>query len=332
MLSFPDSPTLGQIFPPYTWDGEKWTNGADPLPLGDPPDDTNPLVNGVNIPGIVTKYSRGDHVHPTDTSRVVPNNASLTNTTNAEAVTITGDITISGVITSRAKGHSLGTASGTASPPLKSEANIIFYDAGGDNWAGMGSDNGGNVWIRTGLTGTPGPALFIDQARNITFLKSPIAPTPGAGDNSTKIATTAFVLANPASGPFVLLSGGTMTGMLTVANGDWRVYRSDGTGVVFLNNTGDRYIYYNGSSYQLPGAHAYSSNGRLWGSGDFPAPIVNIRMAYLGDLLHAFSSGLNEPYGGGCTTGSDGYSDGVIQRYRQFQIQIGATWYAVAYA
>ena len=32
-----------------------------------------------------------------------------------------------------------------------------------------------------------------------TFLKSPIAPTPANGDNSTKLATTAFVLANGAN-------------------------------------------------------------------------------------------------------------------------------------
>jgi hypothetical protein len=33
------------------------------------PSNTNPIMNGVAAPGVATAYSRGDHVHPTDTSR-----------------------------------------------------------------------------------------------------------------------------------------------------------------------------------------------------------------------------------------------------------------------
>jgi hypothetical protein len=40
-------------------------------PAGAPqtPSDTNPLVNATAAPGVSALYSRGDHVHPTDTSR-----------------------------------------------------------------------------------------------------------------------------------------------------------------------------------------------------------------------------------------------------------------------
>jgi hypothetical protein len=40
-------------------------------PKGDPqtPSDTNPLINGTAAPGSSLLYSRGDHIHPTDTSR-----------------------------------------------------------------------------------------------------------------------------------------------------------------------------------------------------------------------------------------------------------------------
>jgi hypothetical protein len=335
MLNFPDAPTIGQSFPPYKWDGVKWAlaTPVDPSFYADPPDDTNPLVNGVNIPGLVTKYSRADHAHPTDTSRAPTNDASLTGTSSVPAANITGNINITGIFTGTSKGHYLGTASGSWTTPSPADANILLYDAGGGNWAGMGSDGDGVFWMRTGLSGSPRPAFTIDPSRNFTFLKTPQAPTPATADNSTRIATTAFVLANPASGPYIPVNGGcTVTGLLYVA-GDWRTYRSDGSGVVFLNNTGDRYVHWSGNNYWLPGAHANSANGRLWGNGDFATPIVNIRLAHIGDYNIAPGVGLTEPYGGSCTTGNDGAFNGITWRFRQFQIQLGnAGWYAVGYA
>lgn len=49
-----------------------------------------------------------------------------------------------------------------------------------------------------------------------TFTISPKVPTPAAGDNSTKIATTAFV--NTKAANFLPLAGGTITGSLTLQN------------------------------------------------------------------------------------------------------------------
>lgn len=48
-----------------------------------------------------------------------------------------------------------------------------------------------------------------------TFSGSPTAPTPGVGDNSTKIATTAFVTTKIGQG-YLPLTGGTISGNLTV--------------------------------------------------------------------------------------------------------------------
>jgi hypothetical protein len=336
MLNFPDAPTVGQSFPPYTWDGVKWVwaTPIDPHSYGDPPSDTNPLMNGVLMPGLSYSYSRADHVHPTDTSRAPLPNPSLTGTTTAPAASVTS-VSVAGTFMAVGDGNLLGNPSGASQPAAvaKSDANIILYDGGPDNWAGIGTDQNGRWWIRTGLSGQPSAAFFIDQARDATFLKTPIAPTPPSSDSSSKFATTAFVAANPASGPYIPLNANSnVTGRLDVGNGDWRVYRSDGTGVVFLNNTGDRYLYFNGSGYHMPGAHANSANGRLWGAGDFPTPIINIRLAYLGDPVFANNSGLQEPYGGGCTTGHDGLYTGLQWRFRQFQIQLGnGGWYAVGY-
>ena len=330
MMNFPDAPTIGQVFSLYKWDGEKWTCATDPLTMGDPPSNTNPLVNGVVLPGLEYKYARGDHVHPTDTSRAKPNNETLTGTTNLAAANITGNIAITGTFTSTAKGHQFGSPSGNTSPPLKSEANIILYDAGGDNWCGIGSDGGGNVWFRTGLSGTPGPAIFTDQARNTTFLKNPIATTPPVGTNNTQFATTNFVLSNPASGPFLPLAGGTVTGLMYI-NGDLRVYNSAEVGTVRMNNTGDRYLHYNGN-YHTGGGHAYSAAGRLYGNGDFSNPIYSIRHALISDQTLAQAAGLTEIYGGCVTTGCSGPAPaGMIHRYRQVQIILAGTWYAIGY-
>jgi len=73
MLDFPSSPSIGQTYPPtpvegvntYTWDGEKWT-----VRHNAPPGMSNPLMNGVAAPGVSDFYSREDHVHPIDTSRM----------------------------------------------------------------------------------------------------------------------------------------------------------------------------------------------------------------------------------------------------------------------
>jgi len=336
MMNFPDAPTLGQVFSLYKWDGAKWTCQADPLTMGDPPSDTNPLMNGVVLPGLEYKYARGDHRHPFDTTKAKPSNENLTGTTNTGTVTITGNIAVTGTFYSLAKGHYFGTPSGNVSPPLKSECNVIFYDVGGDNWCGMGTDSGGNFWIRTGLSGTPGPALFIDQGRNTSFLRPPISPTPGAGDNSTRIATTNFVLSNPAVGPFLPLSGGTTTGGVFYINGDLRTHRNDNTGVIFLNTYGNRYLHYTGNDqYHLVSAHCYTAAGRLFGNGEVGWPILDTRFAFLGDRAMAYMQALEEPYGGGVITGQSGWAAGGggswAMRYRQFQA-VTSSWWAVGYA
>jgi hypothetical protein len=71
-FDFPASPTNGQTYPAtpvagkptYTWDGEKWVGT-----LGGPAT-APPLMDGTAAVGASVKYTREDHVHPSDTSRV----------------------------------------------------------------------------------------------------------------------------------------------------------------------------------------------------------------------------------------------------------------------
>lgn len=50
------------------------------------------------------------------------------------------------------------------------------------------------------------------------------------------------------------ITNGTGAAVITAA-GDFRANRGDGTGAIYLNNALDRYLYYNGTSYELNGAN-----------------------------------------------------------------------------
>jgi len=77
MLNFPSAPSINQKYPAppvagvpvYTWDGEKWVI-AGPDIVAAPGSTANPKMNGVAAPGTAIPYSREDHVHPTDTTRM----------------------------------------------------------------------------------------------------------------------------------------------------------------------------------------------------------------------------------------------------------------------
>jgi hypothetical protein len=168
--SLPDAPNDGQQYGRQSlgWTAISSGGGA-------------PLMNGVAAAGVAASYSRSDHVHPTDTSRAPVASPVFT-----------------GSITAIAKGHQLGTAGGPNAPlaPALTDANVLLYNITSGNWAGIGADTNGAIWFRTGLSGTPAPAFYISNSQIANFTNSPLAPTPTAGDNSTKLATTAFVLTN----------------------------------------------------------------------------------------------------------------------------------------
>jgi hypothetical protein len=78
-LDFPTSPTVGTKYPQpavagvpvYMWDGEKWTTLGGTIDSGGA-SSSIPLMNGTAAAGTSNLYSRGDHIHPKDTSIVVP--------------------------------------------------------------------------------------------------------------------------------------------------------------------------------------------------------------------------------------------------------------------
>lgn len=67
---------------------------------GGTPSDINPAMNGTAAPGVAAAYSRGDHVHPTDTSRqatLVDSGAGQNiKTINTQSILGSGNLTITG--------------------------------------------------------------------------------------------------------------------------------------------------------------------------------------------------------------------------------------------
>lgn len=128
-------------------------------------------------------------------------------------VNATGD-TMSGVLRVVPDGNQFGGATGTSAGGgvQPQDANIKLYDHGNGNWAGIGSDPGGNMWFRTGLTGTPAPAMYIG-ADNQMYIREPSHP-----QHPTTKGYVDAVVGNAAASVNnkVNKTGDSMTGQLTV--------------------------------------------------------------------------------------------------------------------
>jgi hypothetical protein len=340
MLDFPASPTVGQKYSPvgapsYAWDGEKWTTMMSVLASA-LPSNANPRMDGVATAGVAATYSRGDHVHPTDTTLAPINNASFTGTLTAEMISLSGDITVTGKITATANQQLLGYVGGAGAggAVTQADANILLYDFGGGNWCGIGADPSGHVWLRTGTSGSPAPSFYVNATNQAVVFQTVGFPTAGAGDNSTRLANTAFVKARTPSNVYPL-AGGTVTGNVTIV-GDMYVNNGGNYGVLYLGNTGSYYLQWDGSNYNLANGHAFASNGRLYGTNDWnPAGLyTNIRLAYIADQTIGLYTGMTESYSGSYMTGASGDqgSGGAwLRRFRQMQYYTTG-WFAIGYA
>jgi hypothetical protein len=103
----------------------------------------------------------------------------------AGGVGINGKLYVGGAILTGVKGNQLGINGGVAGSAVvaSSDANILLYNSGGANWAGLGADAGGNLWIRAGLSGTPLPAINVfasDQSVRVQSAAASTSPSTGA--------------------------------------------------------------------------------------------------------------------------------------------------------
>lgn len=338
-MNFPDAVILGSRFKIYVWDGEKWKASSVA------PSKLTPLMNsGVGAPGGQAEYTRGDHVHPTDTTRAPVNSPIFSGGVTTDTLTVTGTATFGGGLRTEngrivVQGHDPQPAV-TAHAGARGHARGFFLDT--NNYLALGSmdgagivstnvarfDNSGHIW----LNGTA------------TLGRDPGAPM--------EVASKQYVdaRAGAGTGAYMPLAGGGMQGMFYPANSPntltqagWgysiEAYSMGGNDAcitfhrpgAFACNFGlggDANFWYGGWSFGAGVAH------RFWTTRDFGSvPVNNSRLAYAGDYTHAVNSGVAEPYGGAVLTGCQGVTYGPmhVRRYRYLQF-LTTSWWTAAYA
>lgn len=374
-FDFPASPNVGDRYPAspiaglptYAWDGEKWTTAASVGYASSLPWGLNPWMDGAPLPGNSTNYSRGDHVHPTDNTLAPIANPTFTGTMGIAALSIAGNaaantLNVTGnaqLNTATANTATFGALSATSTLAVNGLSTIGHIDASAVSipvaWGSI--ELGTNSVAQTPFIDfhssginhdydariiASGGSASVDGAGGLTLGAAIVTgPAPPPGDNSQRIATTAWVNANAPTGSYFPLAGGTVSGNVNV-NGD--IYTTQGAGagagVCYLGNTGSYYINFDGSNYVMPNAPLIVGNGRLWGTNDFgSAPCSQMRLVYVADQWVQNIAGMTESYSGAVLTGGTGINYylaagglyGMYLRYRQVQLYTTG-WFAIGYA
>ena len=178
--------------------------GSGPSPYA-----SNPAMDGTASPGSSADYARGDHVHPTDTSRQATL-VSGTNikTINNESLLGSGNISISGG-TTEIFIATYGTTTNAAVTAALTANKTVFAtrtDSGVTRYLPLNEENAGGTYIFSMEYGECEIYYQLDTNDNWTeittnlapknspsFTGNPTAPTQTAGNNSGRIATTSFV-------------------------------------------------------------------------------------------------------------------------------------------
>lgn len=175
LVSVSGAATNGQIPQANGSGGYAWVTPA----AGVNPSSATPAMDGTGAAGTSADYARGDHVHPTDTSRAPlasPTFSGTPSAPTAAAGTNTTQLATTAFVTTAVANKSVPTAT-TTTPKM-------------DGTAAVGSET---KWAKgdhvhptdTSRAPLASPALT----------GTPTAPTASAGTNTTQIATTAFVSA-----------------------------------------------------------------------------------------------------------------------------------------
>ena len=157
----------------------KMYNGTAWAGFGDGPgfSTDDPQMDGTASPGSAATAARSDHVHPTDTSRAA-DDAVVKLTGNQDIggnKTFYGDVAIVNEKDLDVQGGRVAVRSSGGSDVALFEYDRLEYSTdGGMTWTSIMLDN-------------------IAPLASPAFTGAPTAPTPSSGDDSTLIATTAFV-------------------------------------------------------------------------------------------------------------------------------------------
>ena len=345
-FDFPQTPIPGQLWPDppvmyqpvYIYDGIKWAPYA-----GDSvgPSDVLPIMDGGATPGASILYQRGDHIHPSDSTRA-PTHAPVLTGMVADNIHVTdwyisGVVTINNALVVSQMPDVGGQPSVTVYALDRGYAMGMFFDS--NNHLAFGNMDGAGVPqsnpVNIDTNGHMHVATTMLVARDPT----------GAMD----VATKNYVDTRTVVGDYVPLSGGAMTGQLTTHYSSGSLNGGGPPSIEVQSDDGDSYI-----SFHRQGAFAcnfgFGGDWRPWyGGGSFGggvvyklwttldlagAVLVDGRLAFAGDFMHAYTSGMQEPYGGAIATGQEGYaalSSNIVWRYRYFQVFTNG-WWTVGYA
>lgn len=170
-----------------------------------------PLMDGAAAVGVASRIAREDHRHPTDTTRAPLASPALTGTPTAPTA---------------APGTNTGQVSTTAFVQAAIAALVNSSPGALDTLNELAAALGNDPNFATTMTN----ALALKAPLASPALTgTPTAPTPGAGDSSTRVATTAYVQAQG----YLPKVGGNMTGPVHFAPsaGAAGAIHTDGTGI-----------------------------------------------------------------------------------------------------
>jgi hypothetical protein len=172
----------------------------------------NPLMDGTAAPGVAVSYARGDHIHPTDTSRAPLNSPAFTGTPTAPTATPSTDNSTKVATTAFVQGAISAISAGVTSIAVQDGLST----SGPSGAVTLGITLNGIVNSRLAQvpahsylgnnTGSSSSAIYVTAAQLMTdlgaapiaspiFTGVPAGPTAANGTNTTQLATTAYVLA-----------------------------------------------------------------------------------------------------------------------------------------
>jgi hypothetical protein len=156
------------------------------------PSNTNPAMDGTAAPGQINQWARGDHVHPTDTTRYAASNPSNFQTATQVTASLGGYLPLAGgTLTGNVILPALVATTGLASTSGGAAPILITDPPAADNSAALPSTR----WVRN-LIGAGG--------------------IPDAPNDGTMYARISAAWARVSS-LFLALSGGTLTGPVIAA-------------------------------------------------------------------------------------------------------------------
>lgn len=157
------------------------------------------------------------------------------------------------------------TSSGTNYFQLNSGSQLGVYDSAKAGYVIRANYNdhirlveaGGNVYVY-------GSRLYNDSSQQYVFQNSGNWAINAFNISQYPLNQSVLTTASPT------FAGLTTTGNLVVAAGDLYSYRAGGaTGVLFLNSAGSRYLYWDNSTYQMPGAELNVNGQRVLNAGNY---------------------------------------------------------------